>query len=174
MRFKARTTRRGALLYTGLCTVALAFSLACHRSNKGPSSVINVADPATANQLLSGFYNVESNRWRWTNQDFSVALKPPPGGEQKGATLRLHLFIPDSQLKKLGPMTLSAELDGHPLGPETFSEEGSYIYARDIPGDALRSDLIPVTFSLDKAAPPSAQDSRELGAVVTSIELQSK
>ncbi len=41
------------------------------------ASVIHMADPRIAPQLLTGFYTVESNAWRWTMGKFAVALRPP-------------------------------------------------------------------------------------------------
>ena len=41
------------------------------------SSTIATADPRAAAQLVSGFYGVEQNSWRWTAGQFSVLLRPP-------------------------------------------------------------------------------------------------
>ena len=43
-------------------------------------SSVNMADPAQAAQLLSGFYDIEGATSRWTARNFSVLLKVPPGG----------------------------------------------------------------------------------------------
>ncbi len=86
-------------------------------------SVVTMADPNSARQLLSGFYSVEANAWRWTARNFEALLKPPPGAGRNGATLLLRLFLPDSQIAKLGPMTLTANINGHPLPPETFTQK---------------------------------------------------
>ena len=65
---------------------ALVFLLGgCHRV-KAPASVVRTGDPATANQLLGGFYGVEGggdgDAWRWAGPDFSLALAPPPDAQQ--------------------------------------------------------------------------------------------
>ena len=42
--------------------------------------MIRMSDPATADQLISGFYDMEGegdNAWRWTGPDFTLALAPP-------------------------------------------------------------------------------------------------
>jgi hypothetical protein len=149
----------------------ILMSLSCHQI-KEPVSKVNVADVATSNQLLSGFWQIESNSWRWTARDFAVALQPPDSAEASGATLYLHLFIPDSQIELLGPMTLSASTDNYSLSPETFSKGGTYIFSRQIPKEVMATSLLPVRFSFDKALAPAKADGRELAAIVTGIELQ--
>ena len=102
-----------------------------------------------------------------------MALQPPEGAEQRGATLYLHLYFPDSQIESLGPMTLSASTEGETLQPQTFSKGGTYIYTREIPKELLTTSILPVRFCFDKAVPPYKSDGRELAAIVTGIELES-
>jgi hypothetical protein len=156
-----------------LSVLILAAALgACHQARRHqPVSVVNVADPTTTKQLVGGFYKIEAKTWRWTAREFIVSLLPPPGAEQKGAKLSLHFFIPDGQIAKLGPMTLTAEIDSYSLPPETYSKGGDAYYVREIPAQLLRTNLLPVIFSFDKASPPSGSDNRELGAVVSMISL---
>lgn len=152
-------------------TVALAVSsTSCHRVNE-PVSTVNMADTTHANQLIAGFYGVEMHAWRWTAHRFSVGLKPPPGSAHNGAKLRAHLFIPDVQIQKLGPMTLCATAAGHRLEPETFLTSGTHVYWRDVPAEVLDTNIIPVTFEFDKWAPRVGLNGRELAAVVASIGL---
>jgi hypothetical protein len=159
----------------GKCLVTaglvLLVSFGCH-TVKEPVSKLDVADIATSNQLLSGFWWPESNSWRWTARQFSAALQPPDNSETRGATLYLHLYVPDSQIKLLGPMTLTATTDGHTLQPETFVKGGTYIYAREIPKELMATSILPVRFSFDKALSPEKSDGRELAAIVSEIELQ--
>jgi hypothetical protein len=152
----------------------LPVTTGCHRTFKEPASQINMADPVTSGQLNSGFYTIESNTWRWTARKFSVMLKPPSGSGQRGAILRLHLYISAGQLQTLGPMTLSTNAGGYSLDPQTFSVAGPYVYSRDVPAPALDTNILPVKFCFDKAATPSDTDARQLAAVVTSVELQTK
>jgi hypothetical protein len=124
--------------------------------------------------MIAGFHALEANSWRWTARNFAVTLLPPPGADRKGALLRLRLVIPDGQIEKLGPMTLSADVDDRTLNPQTFSKGGDYDYVRDVPADVLRTNLAPVIFTFDKALAPSLGDGRELAAIVTEIALLSK
>ncbi len=135
------------------------------------ASTIVMANPTTADQLLSGFYDLENNAWRWTARKFSVALETPPDAAQKGATLLLQLYVPDAQSKKLGPMTLSAQINDAHLAPQTYAGSGRFTYSREVPSSVLQQQMIPVSFSFDKATPPSGAEARELGVVVTSVEL---
>jgi hypothetical protein len=159
--------------YKRLVTTALVLlvSFGCHNV-KEPVSKLGLADDRTSNQLLSGFWWVEANSWRWTAREFSVALQPPYGAERTGATLYLRLYIPDSQIESLGPMMLGATVEGQSLQPETFEKGGSYIYTREIPKVLLATSILPVKFCFDKALPGEKSDGRELGAIVTGIELQ--
>jgi hypothetical protein len=127
-----------------------------------------------AQQLISGFYDLESGAWRWTARNFSIALKRPPGAEQNGAKLILRFVIPDVQIQRLGPITLRADVAARALSPETLSKAGTYSYSRDVPADAFHFDTVLASFSLDKAAPPTESDLRELGVVVTSVALEPK
>jgi hypothetical protein len=138
------------------------------------ASVVNVADVRTAIQLTRGFHAVEADSWRWTMKSFSVALHPPKGSDQKGATLAVSFSIPDAIINRLGPMTLTARVNGVDAGTETFNKPGEGAFRHDVPANALGTDVVAVDFTLDKSLPPSEQDNRELGIVVTSVGLISK
>jgi hypothetical protein len=146
-------------------------TIGCHNVRE-PVSKLVIADTSTSNQLLSGFWWLESGSWRWTARQFSVALQPPAHAEQRGATLNLHLYIPDSEIESLGSMTLTAEVDDTELKPQTYSKGGIYTYTREVPRDALATSVLPVRFSFDRAVPPYKSDGRELAAVVTEVDLE--
>ena len=133
--------------------------------------MIEMSDPSDAGQLTKGFYGLEQKRWRWTAREFALVLEPPPGADERGANLEVALFIPDSQIQQLGPMTLSADVDGQALPPATFTKGGGDTYSCEVPAAALRSNLVTVSFSFDKALPPGDVDGRELAAVVTRVGL---
>jgi hypothetical protein len=150
--------------------------LGCHRV-KAPASVVRTADLATANQLLSGFYGVEGSgvggQWRWAGPDFSLALAPPPDAQQ-GARLLLRIYFPETQINELGPMTLTAYIDGQPLAPETYDKAGTYDFVRDVPACFLQTNVLPIQFSFDPYAPHSETDGRDLGGVVLMAALEHK
>jgi hypothetical protein len=148
-----------------------SFDLYRKVSNPRAISSINMGDPAQAVQLLDGFYDVEAGKWRWTARNFSVLLKAPPGSERKGAQLTLKLFLPDAQLQRLGPMTLSADTSGKVLPSRTFTQSNTQIYSALLPAEALQAGFVAVNFQFDKAAVNVNGDVRELGAVATSVDL---
>lgn len=135
------------------------------------SSALHVADPAAADQLISGFHPVEGGGWRWTARSFSAALGRPSGAEEDGAMLTLRLFIPKKQAERLGAMTLSAAVNGRPLEPRTFHREGRYDYSVFVPGPVLVSNIVLAEFQFDRAVQPEKGDRRELAAIVASLEL---
>jgi hypothetical protein len=162
-----------------LAFVTLA-PVGCRRKKKGRAredglaSVINVADPADSPQLVKGFSNVEADAWRWSTSKFSVVLRPPAGAAQNGAKLQLTFTLNDGVVGKLGPVTVSAKVNGTAVDPETFSQAGDYTYAHDVPASALGSDVVTVEFSTDKALAPTDVDKRELALIVKTIGLISK
>ncbi len=93
-------------------------------------SVVNVNDPAASAQLVRGFYPLEVNAWRWTMQKFTVASKPPPGSAQNGARLSFKFSLPEVIFTKLGPIRLSAAINGLALSPESYLKPGDYTYSR--------------------------------------------
>ncbi len=136
--------------------------------------MVNAADPRTASQLVKGFHTVEQNSWRWTAGDFAVALKPPAGAAQKGATLTLKFVVAEAVLAKLKTMTLSASVNGVQLAPETYTKSGEYTYARDVPATALQQPSVTVEFKLDKFLPASPADQRDLGVIMTLVGFEAK
>lgn len=170
--------RRLVAAFALLALVGL--SEGCRRKKKvnaredGLASVVNVADPADSAQLVRGFSNVEADAWRWSTSRFSVVLRPPAGAAQNGAKLELVFTLHDAVVKKLGPMTVSAKVNGTAVDPETFSAAGDFTYSHEVPASALGSDVVTVEFSTDKALAPTEQDKRELALIVKSIGLVAK
>jgi hypothetical protein len=154
--------------------VLLAFfllSCGCHRY-QAPASEVRLADVTTSEQLTSGFYWLEGNAWRWTDRQFSVALRPPRNAAQRGARLRLRLYLPDSQIARLREVTLRANVNGLTLASESYTNSGAYEYVRPVPAAVMDTNLAPVHFCLDKSAPPTPPvENRQLGVVVSEIAL---
>ncbi len=165
-----------------LAALALAGTAGCKRKKRARiaedqgtlTTVVAVAEPHATAQLIRGFHAVEQGAWRWTERRFAVTLRTPAGAAQKGAWLELGLAIPEASLAQLKSQTLSAVVNGYATPPETYRTAGVLSYKREIPPSALAGDAVTVEFTLDKALPPSAQDGRELGVIVTSVGLQPK
>lgn len=143
-------------------------------ASAGPLSVVPMGDAKREPQLISGFYAIEANAWRWTEGKFSVMLKTPAGAAQNGATLKFELSVPESAIQKLKSVTLSASAGGTALAPETYSKDGAYEYKRDVPPAVLAGNSVRIDFSLDKTFQPGGADRRELGLVARQIELDAK
>jgi hypothetical protein len=137
-------------------------------------SVLNMGDPKVEPQLVTGFHGIEAGAWRWTEKQFTVALRSPLGAAQKGAKLTVKLSVPPVTIEKLNSISLSATAGGSALPPETYTTPGEYAYVRDVPASVFAGETVRVDFQLDKTMPPSGADRRELGIIVLNIGLESK
>jgi hypothetical protein len=138
------------------------------------ASSLPVNAPNATHQLTSGVFDLSSNAWRWTSQNFSVTLGNPAGAAQKGATLKFKLAIPAVIVTQLHKITLNASISGAALGPETYSKEGDYTYTRDVPASLIKGDRTRIDFALDKFLPPVEPEKRQLGVLAFKFELDSK
>jgi len=139
------------------------------------ASTVRTSEPSQEPQLLTGFYTIEANSWRWTARQFSVLLRAPLSAAQDGAQLDLVFTIPQVAMDHARSLTLAASVEGTPLPPETYTKSGQYEYKREVPASALKKkDAVHIQFSLDKAIPPGGGDRRELGVIVASIGLEPK
>jgi tRNA (mo5U34)-methyltransferase len=115
-----------------------------------------------AAELVGGFHPVEEGGWRWTEKRFTIRV-----AAGCGSVLRMGLALPERLAAQVCPVTLSATANGVPLPPETLSAAGSYLYTRRLPpGDGME-----IAFTLDRALEPGEHDWRELGVIVTSLEI---
>ena len=177
----ASVWNRRAAVAAALLVLALS---ACKRKQvkveqtdeEGPrlSSLVHTGDPKSETQLISGFYGIEQNAWRWTAQQFSVVLRPPAGAAQKGGTLNVQLAVSPATISQLKTVTLSASAGAAGLPPETYTQAGAFTYTRDVPAGELTGDTVRIDFHLDKALPPNGPDRRDLGLIVSSISLDAK
>jgi hypothetical protein len=179
---------RGRLPFAAILAALALAPLGCNRDHKvtvketveeapGKAAVpvvVSMGDPKQEKQLVSGFYGIEANAWRWTAKDFTVSLRPPVGSATQGATLDFALSVPQVTIDKLKSVTLSASIDGTALAPETYAHEGQYDYKRDLPSNLIQGNAVRVEFHLDKSMPPAGGDARELGIVARSVGLESK
>lgn len=135
-------------------------------------SKVHMADPRATVQLLQGFHALEQGAWRWTERSFSVALKSPPGAAGQQVHLELKFSIADASIERLGPLTLTASIDGTSLGSKTYEGPGDYTFSKPVRAGLLAAETVRADFKLDKALPPSDSDHRELGVIAVSVALQ--
>jgi hypothetical protein len=139
-----------------------------------PAHEVQVASPHASSQLISGWYSVEGNSWRWTAGKFAVVLSPPVGSAIKGATLTLYFTLPAVVISRLHSVTLSASIRGARLSPETYSKAGQAIYSRDVPPSLLSGNTVRVDFELNRVMVPGNGDTRELGVIADRVGLEVK
>jgi hypothetical protein len=165
--------------------IALAFAPAgCKRKppqvetiedgNKPALSSVHAASPRAEAQLLSGFYDLEGNSWRWTMRRFSLVLQPPPDAARKGAQLELKFDMAEPVIERRGAVTLSLSVEGQALAPETYTKPGEYTCVRDVPASAFSAETAKVDFALDKYLAAGEIETRELGLVFKSAALLAK
>lgn len=135
------------------------------------ASVVRMSDATAKTQLVSGFYDIENNAWRWTAGKFSVLLRAPRGAA--GATVTFAFTIADVSVQKLGPISLTAMVNGMVLKTEQYEKSGPQAFTADLLPSMLTTDSVRVDFVLDKSIPPGV-DRRELGVIATSVGLSPK
>ena len=162
-----RLRSRSVLL---LLAPVLFTALSCRRG--GPQSIIRMSDLHTQNQLLSGFYSLESGAWRWTGKTFTVSLKTPPDGASTGCTLTLQgTVVPESLTN--GPLQISASVGETALAPQSVTKPGEAIYRVNVPAAALQRPVVIAQFSLSSIHRVPG-DLRDLGIIASVISLRSK
>jgi hypothetical protein len=137
------------------------------------AALVRMNDSRTGAQLLSGFYAIENNAWRWTAGTFSVLLYTPPASAQRGAALTLAFTIPDIAIRQVGDVTLTASINGMALRSVKYDKAGVYIFTADVPPSMLTTDSVTVDFALDKSFQTNG-DVRKLGVIAASVGLKSK
>jgi hypothetical protein len=137
------------------------------------ASTVQMNDPHAAAQLLSGFYAVENNMWRWTAGKFSVQLRTPLAA-QNGAAVTLSFTIPDVIVQKLKNIKLTASIAGMELKSQQYDTPGPYIFSADVPASLLTGESVNVDFAVDKTLRPDGGDKRDLAIIVNSVALSPK
>jgi hypothetical protein len=172
--------RKHWMVTAGLAATLFAGSWACKKQEEAGqedtaplTSTLEMGSRRAERQLLSGFWQVENNAWRWTKHDFSVLLLVPVGAAQKGAMLRVRFTLPDNIVAKRHSVTLSASVDGVALPPETYTAGGVYQYEASVPATAFRGgSTVKAAFSTDNYLAAGEIEARELALVVSNIALR--
>jgi hypothetical protein len=169
----------------GTCLAVAALLWAapgCKRKSAEPSAQearripisVTMGDPRAAQQLVSGFYDIEDGAWRWTGKQFVVELGTPSGAAGRGATLELRFSVPPPVLEKNQAVTLGASVDGNVLPRQTFTQPGEAVYKQDVPEALLGGESVKVAFEVEKAFEPGGADQRQLGVIAMSASLVRK
>jgi hypothetical protein len=114
--------------------------------------------PEAADQLVSGIYSLEDNRYRWMSRAAVVALKSPTAA----LPLRVEFTIPPQARAR----RVALLLDGREVASQTYAAPGTYTLesppVRAAGAVAMAEIAIDETFF-------AAGDSRELGIVLTGV-----
>ncbi len=112
--------------------------------------------PECRDQLVSGVYALEDNRFRWMARQAVVALKSP----SSPTPLRANFTIPDNaQARKV-----TLRLDGREVAAQTYTGPGTYTLESAPVTAAGPAASLEIELDRTFTAPP---DTRELGMVLT-------
>jgi cephalosporin hydroxylase len=112
-----------------------------------PVSELVIGEENRQGRMLRGFYE-STGGWRWTGRVFAVSLDAPgPGGE---TFLELDFDLPHELMTPSGTVTLSARVNGTPVGRQSYSTTGRRVLACTVPPAALGRQPALVEFELDK------------------------
>ncbi|MBK5291820.1 MAG: methyltransferase domain-containing protein [Acidobacteriia bacterium] len=128
-----------------------------------------VAEPVSTADLLSGWHELENQRWRWTARRFSAIFRNC--SDPSGLRLALQFTLDASLLDRLGPLRLSAVVNGVPLAAQTYAQAGAHLYSAPLPAQTRSETGVTVEFELDKALLADPPDQRHLGLVVSQLSL---
>lgn len=115
-------------------------------------------------EFLQGVHPPEPGDWRWTGRKFSVRIWRSPLDQ---ASSSISLFIPDITVSSLGPVTVSASVNGTDLPAIVLGHPG--VHEMPIPPHLFIQGSARVDFALDRALPPDEIDQRERGLVLPSL-----
>lgn len=135
------------------------------------SSAIEMSDPSDAAQLLSGFYNLEQNAWRWTTKQFSVSLASPKSATPRAGRLEFKFTVPDVVASELAGVTVSASVEGRALGSYQAARPGEQTAVFTVPPEIMQADAMIVDFTLDKTIPRRDAETRDLGVIALQFSL---
>ena len=137
------------------------------------ASLVRMNDPKATAQMLSGFYALENNSWRWTSGKFSVLLRTPAGAAGAGGVVTFAFSLPDIAIQKLKSVAITASVNGMNLKTADYDKPGANVFTADVPPALLTGESVKVDFALDKTIPQDV-DKRILGVVATSVGISSK
>jgi hypothetical protein len=155
----------------GCVLLLLILNLGCGTTLPPLTNDIKVSDRSTERQLIAGFHELERDSFRWTKHRFAVVLAVPTAAHMNGGILQVSLFLPDSQIERLGPVTLKANIETLELSSVTFAKSGVYRYKQVIPSAVLKGQVCSFVFTFDKSIRERGSEGRELSATVQEISL---
>jgi SAM-dependent methyltransferase len=128
----------------------------------GSQDIMLLTKPIASIELREGWYELETNTWRWTTRSFGVKVK-----RRKDAfTLRFRFRIAEALLENDRTLRLSAAVGESRLQAVNYSTVGEHLYVQKIPPPALGEEWALIHFQIESAYEPATEDRRELGVQV--------
>jgi hypothetical protein len=114
--------------------------------------------PQAADQIVSGIFSLEDNRFRWMSRSAVVALASPPAALPLRATFTIP---PQAHARRVTLL-----LDGREVASQTYPAPGTYTLESPPVRPAGATAMVEIAIDQTFFAPP---DSRELGIVLTGV-----
>jgi len=114
--------------------------------------------PEAEQQIVSGVYQIEEDRWRWMSERAVVLLKRPAAA----TPLQVVLYISDQAPAR----RVALMVDGQPVAEQTYSRPGAYTLV-SVP-IAVAGETATVTISVDKIF-TAPGDHRRLGIILSEV-----
>jgi tRNA (mo5U34)-methyltransferase len=115
-------------------------------------------------ELAEGWHEPDEAGWRWTARRFEVVFKT----RGKRGDLSMKAFFPPSVFETIGIVTLRIFANGEDLGHTILDAPGTVSIFRRVPSCTGPVRLV---FELDKGFHDPLIDERELGLIVSQLEL---
>ena len=119
-------------------------------------------------EFLTGWHQPEESGWRWTQREFSARIQWNNSDQPR--RLIVELFLSELLMRQVSPLRLSVSVNGTALTPEVYRSLGPQTLIRPLKGPSTGEYLL--TFSVSGVLPPTPDDGRERGIVVSSIRLE--
>jgi len=113
--------------------------------------------PESAQQIVSGVYELEQNKWRWTSDKAVLLLKSPA----QPTPIKVDLYIPDQSPARVIRLLVD---DDRLIKEARYDRPGSYTITTD--PVATASTSMTLTIAVDKTF-SVAGDPRQLGIILT-------
>ncbi len=120
--------------------------------------VLPMNAPEAEQQIVSGIYQLEEDRWRWTGRRATLLLKRP----DRPMPLAVSLYIPGHAPARM----VSVAIDGVTAAQQRFAGPGAYTVV--CPPAAIAGPSATVTITVDKTFSVPG-DHRELGVILSEV-----
>ncbi|MBI3695124.1 MAG: glycosyltransferase family 39 protein [Acidobacteria bacterium] len=124
-------------------------------------SYLRMSDPEAAPQLLSGFYQIENNAWRWMAEQAAVTLQAPDSATRFEMVFVIPTMAPARRL--------TIALDGVVLATPAYPAPGRYTLSAPVQLPAASAHQL--TLTVDESFHPKG-DERRLGLIVQELGLR--